>query len=334
MLRGHGSTSSSSSSGRGTSSSRQGIASARLDCSSSSGLVQIIVDKQELQPLSSAFTGVTVLDSSECQKHAARGSRGVPINVLLYFCSDQQLQLHLLQPVIEGMLLVNGSSRRVGADNKALLVFGGNVNATVTEGQFTHNEAGVALVVMNEAELTVNSTLVSHHKGNRARAVLAMDDSRVAIYNSTVSNMTAAGAVVARNESRVTIERSTFSHNNYTALVSLDGDQVGGGVLQFEDNSSAVATQSQIFNTRGNVYGKTVSGLAAYNAAKVGHSTVLYSRATHQSTVRHLSSVAMVKDAAVHLRKTLQPLRQCPTSILLAVERHTHAQLQQAHATH
>jgi hypothetical protein len=273
VLRGYGSPSSSEE--QDTRSSRQGIASARLDCSSTAGPVQIGINKQELQPYASAFTGVTVLGSSECQKHAAKGSRSIAINALLYFCSEQQLELQIVQPVIEGVALVNGSSKRVGADNKALLVFGGNVNATVTGGQFSYIQAGVALVVMNQAELTVHNTVVTSYKGNRARAAMAIDNSRVAIYNSTVSNMTGAGAVVARNDSRVSINGSTFNDNSYKALVASGSDQNGGGMLQCEDNSSAVVTQSQFIRCGTN--GQQVSAVAVFNTAQVGASSAAQS---------------------------------------------------------
>jgi hypothetical protein len=263
VLQGHGSTSSSSE--QDTRSSRQGIASARLDCSSTAGPVQISINKQELQSHSSSLTGVTIVTGSECQKHATKGSRGAPINALLYFCSEQQLQLQLLQPIVEGVALVNGSSRKVGADNEALLVFGGNVNATITGGRFSHIQAGVALVVMNQAELTAHNTVITDYRGNRARAVMAVDDSTVAIYNSTVSNMTGAGAVVARNESRVIINDSTFTSNIYKALGS---NPKGGGMLQFEDNSSAVVTQSQFF--RCGTTARQISAVTVHDKAKVG----------------------------------------------------------------
>ncbi|KAF6253512.1 hypothetical protein COO60DRAFT_407427 [Scenedesmus sp. NREL 46B-D3] len=192
LLMGHGragSTSGINGTMHGTS-SRQGIA-ARLSCSSPSGPVKISINTTLLLPQSAAFTGVTVLDSSDCQAHAAAGSGGVPIHALLYFCSNQKLQLHLLQPIVQGVVLADGSAPMY---NPALLVFGGNVNATITGGWLAHNTAGAALVVMNQAQLTLQNTLVTQHKGTHGRAVLALDNSRVAIDNSTFSNMTAAAA--------------------------------------------------------------------------------------------------------------------------------------------
>jgi hypothetical protein len=118
-----------------------------------------------MQQHSVSFSGVTVIDSSDCATHAATSLAGVGrknAHALLYFCGEYSLILN--QPVVKGVALVdvNSSSH---SDDSTLLLFGGSIQARIDGGQIDGNTAGTALMVMQRATLHTHGTLVNAHVG-------------------------------------------------------------------------------------------------------------------------------------------------------------------------
>jgi hypothetical protein len=221
--------------------------------------VPIAISKKHLQQHTKAFTGVDVRNSAACDAYAGAAYRNASINALLFFCSEQPLQVALLQPVVHGVALV-ASAESFFSSTPALLAFGGNVNASIIGGKFTNNTAGAALVALQQAEVHIHNTKISSHTGRRARGVLALDAATVSISNSSFSSFTAPGAVLARNQSRLSITASTFVHNTLNAF-----NNEGGGLLQFEDSAAGTITSSTISSTTAG----QASGLAVYNNTQV-----------------------------------------------------------------
>jgi hypothetical protein len=254
-----------SSSNRSSNGTRQGIAYASLNCSSPAGPVPVAISEKHLGQHAQAFQGVTVHISNGCKQQVPAVHRNASIDALLYFCSDQPLQLTLLQPVVRGVALV-ADFKSLPAENPAFLAFGGNVNATIIAGQFTNNTAGAALVAYQQAALNMVDTEISGHAGQRAVGVLALGAAKVSITNSSFSHNTVPNVVLASNNSRISVISSMFVNNTLDAF-----NTENGGLLQFEDTSRGVIDSSMISNTTAG----QASGLSVCNSSQVGGTLVL-----------------------------------------------------------
>jgi hypothetical protein len=210
LLRGHGSSSSANSS----SSSALGlwVTAASLACNSSDRLpVQIGINTTFLQQHAETFSGVQLVSYSSCKAHAAAAFHA-PIYALLYFCSSHRLTL--LQPDVQGIALPaaatgNGSDASASsAEHQAILAFGGNITASVVGGRFANNLAGTALLVMQQASLTVTNTSISSSGGSSGVGAWTLDNSTLQISNSGFVKLAAAesgAAVLASNTSKVCV---------------------------------------------------------------------------------------------------------------------------------
>jgi hypothetical protein len=115
-----------------------------------------------------AFTGVLVLTVAACQA-SAEAAYPSPIHALLYFCVSRH-QLTLNQPVVQNVQLALAASAAAGPPasssnnsgggwHQSILAFGGSVNASITGGMFSDNNAGTLMVVGQQAVLVIaNST--------------------------------------------------------------------------------------------------------------------------------------------------------------------------------
>jgi hypothetical protein len=165
LLQGYGSNDSSSNSSSSSNTAKIGVAVASMSCNSSDGApVPVAVNSTYLQQHTTAFSGVQVLSVSECKTYAAAADfwvdpGWVSITALLYFCSSSH-HLTLQQPVVRNLKLALPAPGSNFNDtwHQAILAFGSSVNASISGGVFSNNLAGTALVVMQQAVLTVASS--------------------------------------------------------------------------------------------------------------------------------------------------------------------------------
>jgi hypothetical protein len=155
------STNTSSSANSNSSTARIGVAVASLSCNGSDGTpVPISVNTTYLQQHAAAFTGVKILVVSACKADAADASPA-PIHGLLYFCSSSH-HIMLLRPVIRNLQLPLALPSDISSANnswhQAVLVFAGDVTATIVDGSFTDNVAGSVLVFKQQAMMSVTNS--------------------------------------------------------------------------------------------------------------------------------------------------------------------------------
>lgn len=243
----------------GSSSSKHGISFASLNCSTSDGPLPVLIDEKHLARFKASFSGVSVVSRSKCKQLAEASNMlyRYPIRALLYFCSSHQLTL--LQPLVQGVALVDANSNN-HPDDPALLLFGGSISASMIGGVFVNNTLGAALVVQQQASLQITDTSVTGHMGTRGLAVYASGESALVISNSSFSNMNTAGAVQGGGQASITIHSSTFGSNTMNKW-----DDIPAGILTFYDNSTASVSWS---NFRRNTARFDVA-IALYGSAQV-----------------------------------------------------------------
>lgn len=160
----------------------------------------------------------------ECQRAAAGGSvRGKPLYALLYFCDDSK-DVVLLAPNIRDLYIETGNEKWT----TALLAFGGHVIAVVQQGSISHNQVGSAVVVMDQAQVHLQHTVVSNNLGLEGVGVIAVQNAVFNLTHSVISDNAAGtstgnasstssssigGAVLAVGAAVIHLQSSVLANN-------------------------------------------------------------------------------------------------------------------------
>lgn len=167
-------------------------------------------------------------------------SSGMPPS-LMSFCGSYDITLR--EAVVSELWLAEDTQY-------ALLVFGGNVTASIMGGTFTHNR-GSSLMVLGAATARVVDTVISN-------------------------NMAFAGAgMVARGNASLILANSSLSNNSTAAAADPSGRAGSGGAILADEFAVLAVNDSIIYNCSATSVG---GGMAAFVAASMSLGNVTISQ--------------------------------------------------------
>jgi hypothetical protein len=170
---------------------------------------------------------------------------------LLYFCGSYHV--HLVAPVLQNISLpytsYSPSSGHI-SNASALLAFGGQVSATLTAGRVTNNTGITAMLLMDDAAVTVVDTVFPGNQGHQGPACLVLHQAQLVMAGSYASSNVATeggGVLFAQDNARVNVTNSTFANNSVLppSLVMFAMAD-GGGVISAHDNATVSVTNSSM----------------------------------------------------------------------------------------
>lgn len=193
--------------------------------------------------------GLEVSDIGQrCQQEAAQPG-GVPLNAVLYFC---QGSIRFIQPVVQDVWLPYTLGERGQQDDTAVILFGGDVQATIIGARVEGNNASAAFAIRDNAETTFQQSVFNRNLGNPGSAIMAVKPSMLDVVDSQFmdNNSSDFGGAAALLGASAKFASCTFVRN--MAAVS-------GGAIHADNGATLELLDSTLVHNKAGGGGGAVS---------------------------------------------------------------------------